>query len=89
MAADANARYSTHLQAFVYCALSFAFGGITSLNGRDHPQAEGAVHASRMGEVMAGAVGVSFAAYFIISIPGRRNWWRRIGYIAFLRSWAY
>jgi MFS transporter, FHS family, L-fucose permease len=74
---DANARYSTHLQAFVY-VLFFAFGGITSLNDVIIPKLKG-LFTLTYGEVML-VQSAFFAAYFIISIPAAALV-RRIGYM--------
>jgi FHS family L-fucose permease-like MFS transporter len=74
---EANARYSTHLQAFVY-VLFFAFGGITSLNDVIIPKLKG-LFTLTYGEVML-VQSAFFAAYFIISIPAAALV-RRIGYM--------
>src|SRR5258708_36865386 len=63
---EANATYSTNLQAFVY-VLFFAFGGITSLNDVIIPKLKG-LFTLTYGEVML-VQSAFFAAYFIISIP--------------------
>src|ERR1700733_3175976 len=74
---QANARYSTHLQVFVY-VLFFAFGGITSLNDVIIPKLKG-LFTLTYGEVML-VQSSFFAAYFIISIPAAELV-RRIGYM--------
>src|ERR1700727_3369334 len=74
---EANARYATNLQAFVY-ALFFAFGGITSLNDVIIPKLK-ALFTLSYGEVML-VQSAFFAAYFIISIPAAALG-RRIGYM--------
>src|ERR1700681_2649842 len=74
---EANATYSTHLQAFVY-VLFFAFGGITSLNDVIIPKLKG-LFTLTYGEVVLGQ-SAFFAAYFIISIPAAALV-RRIGYM--------
>src|ERR1700730_4015327 len=74
---DANARYSTHLRAFVY-VLFFAFGGLTSLNDVIIPKLKG-LFTLTYGEVML-VQSAFFAAYFIISIPAAELV-RRIGYM--------
>ena len=63
---EANATYSTNLQAFVY-VLFFAFGGITSLNDVIIPKLKG-LFTLKYGEVMLVQFAF-FVAYFIISIP--------------------
>src|ERR1700688_275512 len=75
--ADATARYSGHLQAFVF-ALFFAFGGITSLNDVLIPKPK-ALFTLSYGEVML-VQSAFFAAYFIVSIPAAALV-RRIGYM--------
>src|ERR1700676_2294902 len=75
--ADATARYSGHLQAFVF-ALFFAFGGITSLNDVLIPKLK-ALFTLSYGEVMLVQFAF-FVAYFIISIPAAALV-RRIGYM--------
>jgi FHS family L-fucose permease-like MFS transporter len=75
--ADANARYTSHLQAFVF-ALFFAFGGITSLNDVLIPKLK-ALFTLSYGEVML-VQSAFFAAYFIVSIPAAALV-RRIGYM--------
>jgi FHS family L-fucose permease-like MFS transporter len=75
--ADATARYSGHLQAFVF-ALFFAFGGITSLNDVLIPKLK-ALFTLSYGEVML-VQSAFFAAYFIVSIPAAALV-RRIGYM--------
>jgi MFS transporter, FHS family, L-fucose permease len=75
-AAD-TARYSGHLQAFVF-ALFFAFGGITSLNDVLIPKLK-ALFTLSYGEVML-VQSAFFAAYFIVSIPAAALV-RRIGYM--------
>jgi FHS family L-fucose permease-like MFS transporter len=75
--ADATARYSGHLQAFVF-ALFFAFGGITSLNDVLIPKLK-ALFTLTYGEVML-VQSAFFAAYFIVSIPAAALV-RRIGYM--------
>src|SRR6202521_4639162 len=74
---QANARYSTHLQVFVY-VLFFAFGGITSLNDVIIPKLKG-LFTLTYGEVML-VQSAFFAAYFIMSIPAAALV-RRIGYM--------
>src|ERR1700730_1036794 len=74
---EANARYSAHLQAFVY-ALFFAFGGITSLNDVLIPKLKG-LFTLKYGEVMLVQFAF-FVAYFIISMPAAALV-RRIGYM--------
>src|ERR1700736_1453235 len=74
---EANATYSTNLQAFVY-VLFFAFGGITSLNDVIIPKLRG-LFTLTYGEVML-VQSAFFAAYFIISIPAAELV-RRIGYM--------
>ena len=74
---QANARYSTHLQVFVY-VLFFAFGGITSLNDVIIPKLKG-LFTLTYGEVML-VQSAFFAAYFIMSIPAAELV-RRIGYM--------
>src|SRR6202162_2495208 len=74
---QANARYSTHLQVFVY-VLFFAFGGITSLNDVIIPKLKG-LFTLTYGEVML-VQSAFFAAYFIISIPAAALV-RRVGYM--------
>src|SRR6202795_2860311 len=74
---QANARYSTHLQVFVY-VLFFAFGGITSLNDVIIPKLKG-LFTLTYGEVML-VQSAFFAAYFIISLPAAELV-RRIGYM--------
>jgi FHS family L-fucose permease-like MFS transporter len=74
---EANATYSTNLQAFVY-VLFFAFGGITSLNDVLIPKLK-ALFTLKYGEVMLVQFAF-FAAYFIISIPAAALV-RRIGYM--------
>src|SRR3981081_1030065 len=74
---EANARYSTHLQGFVY-VLFFAFGGITSLNDVIIPKLKG-LFTLTYGEVML-VQSAFFAAYFILSIPAAELV-RRIGYM--------
>jgi FHS family L-fucose permease-like MFS transporter len=74
---QANARYATNLQAFVY-ALFFAFGGITSLNDVIIPKLK-ALFTLSYGDVML-VQSAFFAAYFIISIPAAALV-RRIGYM--------
>src|ERR1700693_5656290 len=74
---EANARYSAHLQAFVF-ALFFAFGGITSLNDVLIPKLK-ALFTLTYGEVML-VQSAFFAAYFIVSIPAAALV-RRIGYM--------
>src|ERR1700693_3017681 len=75
-AAD-TARYSGHLQAFLY-ALFFAFGGITSLNDVLIPKLK-ALFTLSYGEVML-VQSAFFVAYFIISIPAAALV-RRMGYM--------
>jgi FHS family L-fucose permease-like MFS transporter len=75
-AAD-TARYTGHLQAFVF-ALFFAFGGITSLNDVLIPKLK-ALFTLSYGEVML-VQSAFFAAYFIVSIPAAALV-RRIGYM--------
>jgi FHS family L-fucose permease-like MFS transporter len=75
--ADETARYSGHLQAFVF-ALFFAFGGITSLNDVLIPKLK-ALFTLSYGEVML-VQSAFFAAYFIVSIPAAALV-RRIGYM--------
>src|SRR5712672_693368 len=72
-----TARYTGHLQAFVF-ALFFAFGGITSLNDVLIPKLK-ALFTLSYGEVMLIQFAF-FAAYFIISIPAAALV-RRIGYM--------
>src|ERR1700693_1644248 len=74
---QANARYSTHLQVFVY-VLFFAFGGITSLNDVIIPKLKG-LFTLTYGEVML-VQSAFFAAYFIISLPAAALV-RRVGYM--------
>ncbi len=74
---EANATYSTNLQAFVY-VLFFAFGGITSLNDVIIPKLKG-LFTLTYGEVML-VQSAFFAAYFIISIPAAALV-RRVGYM--------
>src|SRR6202020_3610244 len=74
---EANARYATNLQAFVY-ALFFAFGGITSLNDVIIPKLKTLFTLSN-GEAML-VQSAFFGAYFIISIPAA-SLVRRIGYM--------
>src|SRR5258708_37333552 len=74
---EANATYSTNLQAFVY-VLFFAFGGITSLNDVIIPKLKG-LFTLTYGEVML-VQSAFFAAYFIMSIPAAELV-RRIGYM--------
>jgi MFS transporter, FHS family, L-fucose permease len=74
---EANATYTTDLQAFVF-ALFFAFGGITSLNDVIIPKLKG-LFTLTYGEVML-VQSAFFAAYFIISIPAAELV-RRIGYM--------
>src|SRR6202048_8392 len=74
---DANARYSTHLQAVVY-VLFFAFGGVTRLNDVIISKLKG-LFTLTYGEVML-VQSAFFAAYFIISIPAAALV-RRIGYM--------
>src|ERR1700688_5298726 len=75
--ADSTARYTGHLQAFVF-ALFFAFGGITSLNDVLIPKLK-ALFTLKYGEVMLVQFAF-FVAYFIISIPAAALV-RRIGYM--------
>jgi len=72
-----TARYTGHLQAFVF-ALFFAFGGITSLNDVLIPKLK-ALFTLSYGEVML-VQSAFFAAYFIVSIPAAALV-RRIGYM--------
>src|SRR5882724_2628052 len=72
-----TARYTGHLQAFVF-ALFFAFGGITSLNDVLIPKLK-ALFTLSYGEVML-VQSAFFAAYFIVSIPAAAMV-RRIGYM--------
>src|SRR6202011_1355281 len=74
---EANATYSSDLQAFVF-ALFFAFGGITSLNDVLIPKLK-ALFTLSYGEVML-VQSAFFAAYFLISIPAAALV-RRIGYM--------
>src|SRR6202162_544284 len=74
---EAEAAYSTSLQAFVY-VLFFAFGGITSLNDVIIPKLKG-LFTLTYGEVML-VQSAFFAAYFIISIPAAALV-RRVGYM--------
>lgn len=74
---EADATYSTDLQAFVF-VLFFAFGGITSLNDVIIPKLK-ALFTLTYGEVML-VQSAFFAAYFIISIPAAALV-RRIGYM--------
>jgi FHS family L-fucose permease-like MFS transporter len=73
----AGARYSPHLQAFVF-VLFFAFGGITSLNDVIIPKLK-ALFTLTYGEVML-VQSAFFAAYFVISMPAAALV-RRIGYM--------
>jgi FHS family L-fucose permease-like MFS transporter len=73
----AGARYSPHLQAFVF-VLFFAFGGITSLNDVIIPKLK-ALFTLSYGEVML-VQSAFFAAYFVMSIPAAALV-RRIGYM--------
>jgi MFS transporter, FHS family, L-fucose permease len=75
--ADSTARYTGHLQAFVF-ALFFAFGGITSLNDVLIPKLK-ALFTLSYAEVML-VQSAFFAAYFIVSIPAAALV-RRIGYM--------
>jgi FHS family L-fucose permease-like MFS transporter len=75
--ADETARYTGHLQAFVF-ALFFAFGGITSLNDVLIPKLK-ALFTLSYAEVML-VQSAFFAAYFIVSIPAAALV-RRIGYM--------
>jgi MFS transporter, FHS family, L-fucose permease len=75
--ADETARYTGHLQAFIF-ALFFAFGGITSLNDVLIPKLK-ALFTLSYGEVML-VQSAFFAAYFIVSIPAAALV-RRIGYM--------
>lgn len=72
-----TARYSGHLQVFVF-ALFFAFGGITSLNDVLIPKLK-ALFTLSYGEVML-VQSAFFSAYFIVSIPAAALV-RRIGYM--------
>src|SRR5260370_21388351 len=72
-----TARYSGHLQAFVF-ALFFAFGGITSLNDVLIPKLK-ALFTLSYGEVML-VQSAFFADYFLVSIPAAALV-RRIGYM--------
>src|ERR1035438_3544472 len=72
-----TARYSGHLQVFVF-ALFFAFGGITSLNDVLIPKLKGLWRLSN-GEVVL-VQSAFFGSYFIISIPAAPLV-RRIGYM--------
>src|ERR1700692_2627027 len=74
---EANAAYSTNLQAFVY-ALFFVMGGITCLNDVIIPKLKG-LFTLTYGEVML-VQSAFFAAYFIISISAAELV-RRIGYM--------
>src|ERR1700686_1905995 len=74
---QANARYSTHLQVFVY-VLFFAFGGITILNDVIIPKLKG-LCTLKDGEVILVQTAF-FAAYFILAIPAAELV-RRIGYM--------
>src|SRR6202051_5183462 len=74
---EANAAYSTNLQAFVY-ALFFVMGGITCLNDVIIPKLKG-LFTLTYGEVML-VQSAFFAAYFIISLPAAELV-RRIGYM--------
>src|ERR1700730_1568143 len=74
---EANATYSTNLQAFVY-VLFFAFGGITSLNDVIIPKLKG-LFTLTYGEVML-VQSAFFTAYIIISLPAAELV-RRIGYM--------
>src|SRR6202162_1362556 len=74
---QANARYSTHLQVFVY-VLFFAFGASPSPNDVIIPKLKG-LFTLTYGEVML-VQSAFFAAYFIISIPAAALV-RRVGYM--------